>query len=166
MRDSNLPATMKNRWLPGNCFEGFWSQVIVETKRSLRGWACNALNLWVTTFASKAIAQVEKQSWWSLEAIAVWIGLTAITLRQIGKGLHIIAIKFRNTDCQHVPINLTQSVCDTSLWNRGRNSTGLQLAAFWLYSCVKHSWWTPTVRNFTVKSLSCSNYVTDCEFLF
>lgn len=45
----------------------------------------NTLNLLATTFSGKVIAQVAYWEAACLQTIAIWLRLTAITLRQIGE---------------------------------------------------------------------------------
>lgn len=59
----NLLVTKKNGWLLNIYTEFFfavreWMQVVAVAKWSPKGWACNTLNFWATTFSCKVISQV------------------------------------------------------------------------------------------------------------
>lgn len=72
-----------------------------------------------------------------------WLRLSAVTFRQVSKGLHKTAVSFINIDCntmQSIWFSLhqwAQLICGASLWNRRHDSTGCQQVVFWLYLYMK-----------------------------
>lgn len=134
------------------------------TTWSSRGWACNTLNFWATTFHWKQL----HVTWWHatcLQVMMIWLDLSTVTLTDWSRFAVNCYLIYKCRPIASTSVSLhrwAQLACNTSLCNKWCSSNVCQLVVFWLYSIIKARRPSTYVILQLCKLPSCSNYVTVC----